>query len=64
MYKFMDKWGLLFWLQNQTQKLLPYVYILLLEVAVGMSFSIQIMVQVLKLLWAAVSVAAGNEWTH
>lgn len=64
MYKFMDKWGLLFWLQNQTQKLLPYVYILLLEVAVGMSFSIQIMVQVLKLLWAAVSVVAGNEWTH
>ena len=50
MYKFMEKWGLLFWLQNQTQKLLPYVYILMLEVAVGMSFSIQIMVQVLKLI--------------
>lgn len=55
MYNFMDKWGLLFWLQNQTQKVIPYVYILMLEVAVGMVFSIQVMFQILKIFWATVS---------
>lgn len=49
MYNFMDKWGLLFWLQNQTQKILPYVYIIMLEVAVGMVFSIQVVFQILNI---------------
>ena len=51
MYKFMDNWGLLFWLQNQTQKILPYVYIIMLEVAVGMVFSIQVVFQILNIFW-------------
>lgn len=41
MYYFYKNWGLLFVMQNLTQELLPYLYILLLETAVAFAFTIQ-----------------------
>ena len=40
MFKFYQKWGLLFLMQNLIQELLPYLYIALLETAVAMVFTI------------------------
>jgi len=43
MFKFYQKWGLLFLMQNAIQELLPYLYIAMLETAVLMVFSLQIL---------------------
>ena len=40
MFKFYQKWGLLFLMQNMVQEVLPYLYIAMLETSVLMVFSL------------------------
>lgn len=49
MYYFYNEWGLLFLLQGFLAEILPYLYIGLLETAVLMVFSLQIVFQVLTI---------------
>lgn len=49
MYEFYNEWGLLFLMQSFVAELLPYLYIGLLESAVLMVFSLQVVFQVLDL---------------